>query len=328
MTEVTITTNKMSPVVGSSLHIWGWEIPVYLFLGGLTAGLLIIVSWMILRNKGSEFHLATNRLAIFAPLTLSIGMLVLFLDLEHKLYVWRFYTTFRVTSPMSWGSWILLLVYPLSLLLILGTFRQGFPNAFARLESLFKSKKFLQKHMEKFYWFFDFPKNHIRFIAKLTIPVGVMLGIYTGILLSAFSARPFWNSAIMGPLFLVSGISTAAAFVVLISKKHREKEFFAKIDLGLISVECSLLLLFIIGMLSSSLQHKKAIQLVLGGELTAFFWVFVMGIGLLLPAFLESMKLKGKKFPGSIAAVLVLLGGIFLRFLVVEAGQISTWVTY
>ena len=35
---------------------------------------------------------------------LSLGMLALFLDLEHKLYVWRLYTTFQPTSPMSWGA--------------------------------------------------------------------------------------------------------------------------------------------------------------------------------------------------------------------------------
>ena len=40
----------------------------------------------------------------------------LFLDLEHKAYFWRLYTTFEVLSPMSWGAWILLLVYPAILL--------------------------------------------------------------------------------------------------------------------------------------------------------------------------------------------------------------------
>ena len=43
---------------------------------------------------------------------LSLACSSLFLDLSHKLYVWRLYTTFQITSPMSWGSWILLLVYP------------------------------------------------------------------------------------------------------------------------------------------------------------------------------------------------------------------------
>jgi protein NrfD len=41
--------------------------------------------------------------------------------------------------------------------------------------------------------------------------LGVALGIYTGILLNTMVARPLWNSAILGPLFLVSGLSAGAA---------------------------------------------------------------------------------------------------------------------
>lgn len=326
MTEITVTTNNLNHA--APLHFWGWEVPVYLFLGGLTAGILLIAAWAILANKKTSYSTAANRLALYAPIALSLGMAALFLDLSHKMYVWRFYTTFRISSPMSWGSWILLLVYPLSILLILATFREGFPKLFARLETLVKSTKRLKKHEDRFYSLFEWPRKHIKTVARLTIPVAIILGIYTGILLSAFGARPFWNSAIMGPLFLVSGLSTAAAFVVLMAKNHDEKAFFGKIDLGLIGIELALLILFIVGMLSSSLKHKEAVQLILGGPLTAFFWVFIIGLGLLLPAFLETMELKGKKFPANIAAVLVLVGGLLLRFLVVEAGQISTWIRY
>jgi hypothetical protein len=41
---------------------------------------------------------------------MNIGMLALLLDLTHRLYVWRIYTTFQ-SSPMAWGSWVLLVVY-------------------------------------------------------------------------------------------------------------------------------------------------------------------------------------------------------------------------
>ena len=50
--------------------------------------------------------------------------------------------------------------------------------------------------------------------------LGVVLGIYTGILLSAFGARPLWNSAVLGLLFLISGLSSAAAFVHMVAKDH------------------------------------------------------------------------------------------------------------
>ena len=47
------------------------------------------------------------------------------------------------------------------------------------------------------------------------IALGVVLGIYTGILLNTMVARPLWNSAILGPLFLFSGLSAGAAMVHL-----------------------------------------------------------------------------------------------------------------
>ena len=116
MKEIEITTNKVTNVLNGHFHAWGWEVPLYLFLGGLTAGILIIASFMILRKKVKKFEFSTERLSIWAPVMLSLGMLFLFLDLKHKLYVWRFYTAFKITSPMSWGSWILILIYPLSFL--------------------------------------------------------------------------------------------------------------------------------------------------------------------------------------------------------------------
>jgi len=328
MKEITVTTNKMNPMVDPTLHIWGWDVSLYLFLGGLTAGILVIAALMVLKGNGKKFGTATNRLVLLAPVLLSLGMFFLWIDLENKFRVWRFYTTFQLTSPMSWGAWILVLVYPLSILMIISTFREGFPKAFDWIESKLKAATLTAKHMGKFHGLFEFCERHRRLWAKMTIPVGAALGIYTGILLSAFGARPFWNSALLGPLFLVSGVSTAAALVILISRQHEEKHFFTKIDLGLIMTELSILILFIIGMSTSSQQHSGAVDLILGGPLTAIFWVLMVGLGLLLPAFLKLFELKGKEIPTAIAASLVLVGGLVLRFVMVEAGQISTWLKY
>ena len=58
----------------------------------------------------------------FAALALiSLGMGALWLDLAHRLWAWRFYLFFHATSPMSWGAWILVLIYPVGLLLGLGS---------------------------------------------------------------------------------------------------------------------------------------------------------------------------------------------------------------
>ncbi len=44
MIEEIITSGRMNPGIDPVLHAWGWEIPLYLFLGGISAGLLFFVS--------------------------------------------------------------------------------------------------------------------------------------------------------------------------------------------------------------------------------------------------------------------------------------------
>ena len=102
--------------IDPSLHVWGWEIVVYLFLGGLVAGIFVLAAALELRF-GRAAAVRALRLVPFAALALlSAGMLALWLDLAHRLWAWRFYAFFRPTSPMSWGAWILVLVYPAGLL--------------------------------------------------------------------------------------------------------------------------------------------------------------------------------------------------------------------
>jgi len=80
------------------------------------------------------------------------------------------------------------------------------------------------------------------------------------------------------------------------------------------------------GFLASTQVHIDAAMLFLGGEYTAVFWIFVVGFGLLLPLFIEIMESKGLHISAKIPALLVLFGGLVLRFVVVDAGQTSRWL--
>ena len=48
-----IEVNRASNMIDPSLTIWGWEIPVYLFLGGVTAGIMILAP-LVRRRSGAE----------------------------------------------------------------------------------------------------------------------------------------------------------------------------------------------------------------------------------------------------------------------------------
>ena len=327
MTEIAITTGKYAHEAGASLGIWGWEIPVYLFLGGLTAGIMIIAAIAILLGNEKKWPAAAYKLILWAPVLISAGMAALFFHLTHKLYVWNFYLTFKIASPMSWGAWILLLVYPLTIMLIFVTFKKGYPEWYKKGEKWIKASRF-GVYIKWLYTASEFAEKHKKITARITLSVGLLLGVYTGILLSSLGARPFWNSAILGPLFLVSGISTGTALVVLMSRDYEERSFFTKTDLGLIAAELFMLALFLIGMASSSQQHITAVKLVMGGPLTPAFWMFIVFIGLMLPAFFEILELKGREIPRYLPPAFVLAGGLFLRIVFVYAGQVSAWTTY
>src|SRR5210317_1734607 len=136
MKEELLVTARGNELIDPSLHIWTWEVAMYLFLGGLTAGVMIFAALMTVMRRDEEAPFAAHRLALLAPIVLSAGMTTLFLDLEHKLFVYRFYTSFQITSPMSWGAWILMVIYPISVLQILSTFRSGYSLPASFLDKL------------------------------------------------------------------------------------------------------------------------------------------------------------------------------------------------
>jgi len=308
MRELILTrhTGQIDPI----LHVWGWEIPVYLFLGGMVAGMMILVGIALLQGRHRERACTCSVLPGVSLVLLSVGMLALFLDLEHKLYVWRLYTTFQVSSPMSWGAWVLLLVYPalvLTWLIRPPALLQGLWPALDRVSAA-------ARHPRMVWW-----------AAAVNIGLGIALGLYTGILLSALGARPFWNSAILGPLFLVSGLSSAAAFTHMVARDREESRMFANADNVFLAVELLAIGLFLVGLLSASSAHAQAARLVLDGPFAAAFWVLVVGLGIVVPLFVQLLAVTHRIAHTPVAPLLVIAGGLALRFVFVHAGQVSHW---
>lgn len=299
-------------LVDPSLHVWGWEIPVYLFLGGLAAGLMILTALAGDRLATSERRFL-RMLPFLTPVALSLGMLALFFDLEQKANVFRFYLAFRVSSPMSWGSWILLLIYPATILFgiaLLSGAEWGSLTAragrFARLLDGVRS----------------FALENRRWLGGANVALGVALGTYTGILLGALGARPLWSSPVLGPLFLASGVSSAAALVLLASPHEGAlHEWARRWDLGAIAVEAGLIGLYFIGLLTGPASGREAASEFFGGNYTAAFVALVFVPGIVLPAAMEGAPIGSRAAAARVAPVLVLLGGFALRWIIVAAGQ-------
>jgi protein NrfD len=312
MKEELFVSGRNIPNIDPYLNIWHWQIPIYLFLGGLAAGILFLAGVYTILGKEKEMQATVKWTPFIVPIALIFGLFMLFLDLKHKLYFWQLYTTIRLESPMGWGAWVLMIITPISLLWSATYVKEVFPKWDWKF-------KFLNQ-------FEVWAIRNRKLIAWPMVIYAVILGIYTGILLSAFNARPLWNTALLGPLFLVSGMSTGAATIMLISKSHEEKRIIGRLDLLLIVIELFFITHMIMGSLAGSQVQIDAISIFLGGQFTVSFWVFVILLGLVFPAILETMELLGFRIPIIIPVVLILLGGLMFRFIMVEAGQITRYL--
>ena len=163
-------------------------------------------------------------------------------------------------------------------------------------------------------------------MAWIMMLLSVILGVYTGILLSAFNARPLWNTSILGPLFLVSGFSTGLAVIIWMSKSKYERKVLTRIDLIFIFVELFFIIHMMMGLQAGSQAAIEASNLFLGGQFTVTFWVFVVLLGLMFPATLEIFELRGYHVPGWLPSFLILMGGLIFRFVILEAGQITRYL--
>ena len=312
MREELYVSGRNIPNIDPYLNIWHWQIPTYLFLGGLAAGILFFAGYFTIMGKEDKMATTVKKAPMLVPFALLLGLFFLFLDLKHKLFFWQLYTTIRLESPMGWGAWVLMIMTPISLVWSASYLTELFPGWDWKF-------KFLKKFEA---WVI---RNRV-LIAWPMVIYAVILGIYTGILLSAFNARPLWNTAILGPLFLVSGMSTGTAVILLISKDHKERKIIGKIDILLIVIELFFITHLFMGYMAGSEAQIDAVNLFLGGSFTAPFFAFVVVLGLIFPVLLEIMELRGYKVPIVVPAVLILLGGLIFRFLMVEAGQITRYL--
>ena len=336
------TTTRANPLVDPLLSVWSWEIPVYLFLGGIVAGMMVLAGRAMLRMlRGDDTRTFFSAHApLLAFVLINAGMLALFLDLAHKINVWRVYTTFQPGSPMSWGSWVLLAVYGVLLASALYRLPASCPWLAQRLPLVSRASDALVARPAL-----------VRALAWGNVALGVALGIYTGILLDTMVARPLWNSGLVAPLFLVSGLSAGAAVMHVATTLRAGRPVpqgmlggavsalwqpladdppsrsaaneLIRADIAFLAVELVLIALLVLNLATSSASHAAAAALLTHGPYALAFWGVVVGIGIVLPLALQGLELSHRIAHTVAPALFVLAGGFTLRWVMVQAGQLS-----
>lgn len=288
-------------MVPLQVSTWPWYyVAVYFFFGGIAAGSYLLAALTLVFGTPDRDKALMHWATYLAAILILICPVLLTLDLGQGLRFWRMLTRFKLLSPVSLGSWALLIF--------------GF---FAVLSSLI----FLAEEGKL--------KIGASFLKRLPhgllMRIGAFFGIfvagYTGVLLSS-TVIPFWNNnQLLGLTFLVSALSTALAAVTLLLMwrgyhKVADNHNFHSLELILLAFEVLLVVWMV---------FQKGGEILLTSQFLFTFVLAVAVLGVLAPLILLLVYRERVMPPRVLAVVslLILIGGFFLRYSVLEAGKAS-----
>ena len=267
---------------------WGMMIVLYFFFGGIAGGAYFTAA--IADNVGGPRAAKVARVGYLLSLPLvAICGLLLIADLGVPLRFLNMLGTLKFWDPMSLGAWVV-----------------GVFGLFTFVSSVLSFAPSEQMAVLR------------RRIGLVGMLFGFFLASYTGVLLSA-TAQPFWSDArLMGALFLASGASTGMAAVSLIlavtgdgtgagMAKVKQADRYSMI------IELVMLAIFLAAL-------GSAAKPIVSGHFAPLFWGGLVAVGLVIPLVLDFVG-HGRKALATVSAVLVLVGGFILRYVMVMSIQ-------
>lgn len=283
---------------------WEWLIVLYFFFGGLAGGTYFLAVLLDFFGRPEDRLLARFGYYVSFPCVIISGIL-LTLDLNRPLRFWHMLLepntlqpVFKYWSPMSLGSWALLIF--------------GFFSFIAFLGALAESGRvsWLQTRALR-------PPGAVGGVLAV---IGGLLGFYvagyTGVLL-AVTNRPIWSDTpLLGMLFVVSAASISAALMILWAERSewRVPSLFAlhRMDAWVLILEILVL---------------AAVIISLGAVARAWLnWWGVLLLITVLVGMIAPLALYWRRdWLGNLnlttSAALVLLGGFLLRLVVVFSSE-------
>lgn len=313
---------------------WNAPIYIYLWLAGMAGG-SYFAAFLAERFAGYDHRRLTQLAIQMGVLPAVLGVLLLLADLGNPLRFWHLLVEFKILSPMSMGTWILLAWVVIAVIM----------NFLYRYEGHHSEPRIRAIH------------NLNSGLGWFELLVSILLMSYTGVLL-ATSNRALWaGSALLPPLFVASAVSTGIAvliaYILVVAPvtigETTEYRLPVRLLTGssdwaiptrlvgrlweaeaiVILVELVVLIGLVTWLGSSAIAGaREALNLLTFGVLAVPFWVGVVLLASIVPLAFDMMS-PGKElerrevFRVALASsVCVLLGALFLRAVIVIGGQL------
>ncbi len=281
---------------------WGWAVAIYLFMAGMGGGLFLFS--FILDCMGMSGPVSTIG-ALLGPVLVAIGTLFLLADLGSVFKVYRLFSSAStfMTSWMVRGTWILAAFIVCALAYALPSF------------TLF----------EWLPWGQQSTLRHI--IGIVAALLSILVVVYPGFLLGVLKSIPLWNTPALPLLFFLSGLDNGIAVllaVALLFPASFALNGFHLLGAGDV-VLVSLLLIVLGAYIEIVRQAGQTAAASIRLLRTPLFISGVLIAGLLIPLALliygffamDGMTLR---FVTGITSILLLAGGLLLRYSIIRAG--------
>jgi polysulfide reductase chain C len=288
---------------------WGAKVAFYLYLGGTGAGFVSVELWL---RWWGIIDARTAAVGMWVGLALAVLSALAIFDHLGPVSRWSAYFTFRNLrrSWISRGVTMLFALLALRLLLAL----PSLPGA------------------EGLPWAEGAPLGDALRVFVIALAIAFML--YTGLVISSWSAIAFWNTPLMPVLFTsfsLLGAITALMGVAWIdggtAAAHTIFGFTSTWLVLLLATSSGLAALYVYGMSTASRPARASVALLLRGPLVARSIGGTVVLGLVAPALvfvpatfgvITCSTTTAPLFLGAIAATQV--GGYFLRDAILRAG--------
>ncbi len=253
---------------------WNFWIVLYLWFVGIGTGAFLTAYYINKKDDASDLLARASWIGVAA---LAAGSLLLLVDLGRPLRFWHMFVSYRGSSVMWIGSWLITITTILMFIV-----------------ALTKSKG----------------------AAALAAIGAALTASYVGVLLTV-SAIQLWSGTLLLPwLFLASAFTTGAAALSLSKDGSRYADVLGEVGKAYGILELIILILFVFW--SFAAAPAAALSMV-AGKYVGAFWVGVLIIGIAAPLYLEIKS--DKKISIAATGLMVIFGGLALRYLVVFAGQ-------
>lgn len=300
--------------------VWDSSIAIYLFLLGVASGsslLALIYKYTRKLEKPSE-NWIIRAAAVLSPVSVIIGLTLLIFHLARPWTFWFLMFNYQFDSVMSMGVAMFQIYMALAFLWIAVIFRDWVADLIKRYIPAL-----------------GFVVNLIDIAAKFSVVIevlffifNILLGVYTGFLLSDLISYPMLNNAVLPYLFLASGTSSGIAAVMLVvllvgklKANSDEVHFLHKVELPTAIAEAVLLFAFFALLYSIGGDSALSADNALSGFWGSVFWIGVVGLGLIIP------QIVGRFAHGKGALLFVslsvLVGVLCLRYFILYAGQLT-----